>query len=310
MKILCVSPWHNTWIKYWTEFFQSKGYEIDWFIDTNLQEKSINELKDKIDWADCVLCMWADKWAVIISESINKPFFLILRSYEVWSNQGWADLPKIKWDKVTQLFMLNEAHYPIFRIRVKGVTPIFIKNGLDIDEWTLDEKKDPNKVAFICNVSEKKGIELVVQAMHELHKINPAIKLEHIGKLQDIRRWYYLESILPHLNMRWYNSGFKNSHKFVRNFLKDKGYVICTSIAEGHPMNIIEGMATGCIPLIHLYPGAEYQWPKEYLWANFDELRELVLRKHDRKKIRQFIVDNYDYRKTYDAVERVIRERC
>ena len=159
-----------------------------------------------------------------------------------------------------------------------------------------------DSIAYICDINEKKGIELVVQAFHELSKINSKIRLDHIGRNQDVRRWYYLESIMPHLNTAWYNHGYANSHHFVKEFLKDRGWIICSSIAEGHPMNIIEACATGCIPLIHAYPGADIQWPSEYIWANFDQLKAIYTDKHDPKKVRDFIVDKYDYRKSYKPV--------
>ena len=310
MNILCVTPWRNAWIPYWTKALEARGHKVEWFVERVIDKDNVNKLAEKVKDYDCVLCHWADKWAQVLSEHMTKPLFVICRSYEIWGANSLSDLPKIKWDNVTQLFMLNEAHYPVFECRIKGQNPIFFKNGIDLDEWTYDDKKDLNQVAYICDLGEKKGVELCVQAMHELRKLNPAVRLEHIGKMVDARRWYYAEQIFPRLNIRWYNRGYNNSHDYVRSFLKDKGWIICSSIAEGHPMNIIEAMATGTIPLIHWYPGAEHQFPREYLWANLDELKMLFNRKHNRHAIRNWAEKHLDYRKNYLPVILTMEEKC
>lgn len=303
-----MSPWNNTWVPYWTRYIESRGHEVKWLISQHIKVK---DTKEFVSWADKILCHWADKYAIVLTDpSINtKPLYVILRSYEIFSADGWADLGLIRWDNIKQLFMLNEAHLHPFHCRVNGVNPIFIKNGIDVDEWIPQGEKNPHKIAWICNLNEKKGVELVVQAIHELNKVNNVV-LEHIGQNQDIRRWYYLEQVMPRLNTRWYNSGYKNSHDFVKEFLKDKGFIISTSIAEGNPMNIIEAMASGVIPLVHTWPGSEHQFPKECLWTTFDDLREIYRKLSNdadaSDRMREFAVKKYDYRVTYKPVVDVI----
>lgn len=306
MKILCVSPWNNTWIEYWTKAFESKGHEVRWHINHYPRPADV---KEPIEWCDKILCHWADKYAIMLTDQeVNtKPLYVILRSYEIFSADGWSDLALINWDRVSGFFMLNEAHEYVFKQRIKGIYPKFIKNGVDLDEWKFNgQAKDLSKIALICDINEKKGIELLVQAISELSKENE-VTLEHIGRNQDIRRWYYLENIMPKLNTRWFNQGYKNSHGFVKDFLKDKGFIISTSIAEGNPMNIIEAMAMGIVPLIHNWPGAEIQFPKEYVWTTFDELRAIYKRcinnyEEEQKRCRRWAEEKYDYKKNFQVV--------
>lgn len=306
MKILCVSPWKNTWVSYWTKYLESRGHEVKWHIN---QYAKLDDIEDLIDWADKILCHWADKYAIMLTDpDINtKPLYLILRSYEIFSADGWADLAHIRWQNVKKFFMLNEAHYHPFRCRVPGIKPVFIKNGIDLEEWQMNgAMRCSNKIAWICDINEKKGVELVVQAIAEMQKINPDITLEHIGRNQDIRRWYYLENVMPRLGIKWYNAGFKNEHGFVQDFLKDKKFIISTSIAEGNPMNIMEAMALGVIPLVHTWPGAEIQFPEACLWTTFDELRERynAWNKHENASelMRAWAAKHYDYRTNYKPV--------
>jgi glycosyltransferase involved in cell wall biosynthesis len=310
MKILCVTPWRNTWIDYWTKFLQSRGHQVQWHVSSEI---SLNDINPKLVWADKVLCHWADKWAQLLSQQQDIKLYVILRSYEIFQFDAWCDLSKIKWENVRQLFMLNEAHFYPFSCRVKGVKPVFFKNGVDLEEWTPAKKKASarNKLAFICGVNQKKGIELVVQSVHELNKVNSGLTLEHIGQNEDLRRWYYLECVMPHLKTKWFNHGYENSHKFVQRFLSDKGFIISSSIAEGCPMNILEAMASGVIPLVHTWPGSEFQFPKEYLWTTFDDLRRIYKRciknmASESKKVRKLAETRYDYRKTYLPVAEIM----
>lgn len=302
MKITCVTPWNNSWIPYWTKYIESRGHEVQWHVGKNLSPSL-----EKFEWCDAILCHWADKFCIALSEANTRPLYVILRSYEIFNFGGWADLPRIKWDNVKQLFMLNEAHFHMFKRRVKDVQPIFIKNGVDLDEWSPNGVlRNRDKIAFIANINEKKGIELVVQAIHELRKINPNISLEHLGRNQDLRRCYYLNTVLPKLNGSWFNTAYEEGHGFVQAFLADKKFIISTSVAEGNPMNIIEAMAYGVIPLVHTWPGASLQFPKECLWANFDELRDIYkkLDEDDQasSRMRLWAKEKYDYRKNFKPV--------
>jgi len=306
MKILCITPWPNTWVGYWTKYIESRGHEVKWHISPYVIPEKI---RPDLDWCDIVLSHWADKYAIMLSDPLmnTKPLYVILRSFEIFSADGWADLGSIQWKNVKQLFMLNEAHLHSFKCRVQGIEPTFIKNGVDLDEWKpSDTPKNPDKIAWICDINEKKGVELCVQAISELFKLNPGIKLEHIGRNQDLRRWYYLEQVMPRLNTRWFNTGYKADHGFVQDFLKDKKFIISTSIAEGNPMNIIEAMALGVIPLVHTWPGAEMQFPEECLWTTFDELRDIYQKLNNdpltSSRMRSWAEDRYDYRKNYKSV--------
>jgi len=302
MKILCVSPWQNTWVSYWTEYIRSRGHEVQWHIERNL-----NNVGAKMEWCDAILNMWADKFAIAFSTANKKPLYVILRSYEIFTYSGWSALEKIKWENVKRLFMLNEAHFHMFKRRVQGVVPTIIKNGIDLGEWRFNGVvKDKNKIAFIADINEKKGVELLVQSIYELSKINPEIYLEHLGRNQDIRRCYYLNTVMPNLKFNWFNTRYKSEHGFVQGFLADKKFIISTSIAEGNPMNIIEAMAMGVIPLVHTWPGAGVQFPAECLWTTFDELRDIYSKlsadELAPQRMRAWAEDKYDYRKNYKPV--------
>jgi len=309
MKILCVSIWKNSWIPYWTTFLKKNGHEVKWLIGADLDEK---KARPPYDWADCVLSMWACGYAVIFSKWNEKPLFVVHRSFEVFEDTNLpVNISDIEWNNVTQLFMLNESHYPIFEEKITSLNPIFIKNGIDLDYFPLTKKTDNSfsRIAWICNINHKKGAINLVHAISHLRKADETITVNHIGLIQSRRIKLYLQNILPHLNCVWKNYGYNNNHAFVKNFLKTCQSIISTSIVEGHPMNILEAMAMGCKPLIHRYPGVEYQFPEDFIWANYDELVYLYEQPYRPNVYRQYIADHYNYNKTYRPVLECM-EKC
>ena len=255
--------------------------------------------------------MWACGLAVDFSNMNEKPLFVIHRSFEVFEDTAYyAQVQNINWENVKQLFMLNESHYPLFEKKVKNVNPIFIKNGIDLDYFPTIEKRSDAKhrVGWICNLNHKKGGINAVHAMFELKKLDPLITFNHVGKIDSKRIYLYINNIMPYQNLIWKNYGYNNSHAFVKNFLKTCRYIFSSSIVEGNPLNILEGMAMGCKPLIHRYPGVEYQFPESYIWTTFDDLRKLYVSDYKPQEYREFVADNYDYRQNYLPVLKVMED--
>ena len=95
MRILCVTPWENTWIPYWTKFFEEHGHVVEWMVSEVVDGEAVKTVEGRYD---AVLCHWADKWAAALSQSLTIPLYVIIRSYEIFSPGGWADLATIRWE--------------------------------------------------------------------------------------------------------------------------------------------------------------------------------------------------------------------
>jgi len=313
MKILCLSLWRNSWIPYWEKFLNDRGHEVRWHVGEKIK---FADVKENVGWADAVLCHWATGWAIELSNiGINKPLFVIHRSYEAFMDVSlsvYDYVNKNKWENVTRLFMLNEAHYPVFKKACPEckLVPVFIKNGVDLSFFPLIDRgvESAHNIAWIANLNHKKGEMLAAHAVAQIAAYDRLVQLHHLGKSCSTRIALYLDNILPHLGTTWESSGWLNGHQHVRDFLKDKKYILSCSLVEGHPMNVIEAMATGCKPLIHRYPGIEYQFPEEFVWTTFDDLENRYLEKSDPARYRAFIGENYDYRKCYVPVAQAIEE--
>ena len=119
-------------------------------------------------------------------------------------------------------------------------------------------------------------------------------ELHFLGGLQCEATWLYMENIAQTLKRKFYVTQRIDKSE-VDHWLEDKNYLLCSSITEGNPNNVIEAMAKGIKPIVHNYPDADNQFgsmmsPKaEY---NSKEYREIVEKKfglNSYKELRKLI---------------------
>ena len=313
MNILNITPWKNAWIDEWTQFWTDHKHVPGWIIG----QPTNYELMKNVYWADVILMHWANEQAIYISNNLpkGKRLFIVARSYEINSSYGRGKLlPAINWKNVEKVFLLNESMKHFFEQVVKGKEVAFFRNGLNIEQWDVPhETKDPTKIAFVCDLSERKGINMAVQAMHTIRKVIPNAEMHHIGRTEDFRCVSYLQNTMSRLNMPFVCHGYKCDKEFVYDFLKDKKFILSSSVVEGNPMNILEAMASGVIPLVHGWPGAHDQFPEKVVWDTMDQLHDIVSKimnpgvlYFEGEDARNWAVENFDYRKTFIPVLKAI----
>jgi glycosyltransferase involved in cell wall biosynthesis len=81
--------------------------------------------------------------------------------------------------------------------------------------------------------------------------------------------------------------------KDVEKWLTFVGYILSPSDAESFHMAIGEGMATGCVPVIWNWPGADRVWPSEYVVSSVEEAAQKVLSNLPSSTFRDYVVSRY-----------------
>lgn len=81
--------------------------------------------------------------------------------------------------------------------------------------------------------------------------------------------------------------------KDVEKWLTFVGYILSPSDAESFHMAIGEGMATGCVPVIWNWPGADRVWPSEYVVSSVEEAAQKVLSHLPSSTFREYVVSWY-----------------
>lgn len=283
--VFCCLPGFDTFIKPMAERLQ-KHFQVDLVMGNSLQE-----YQAKLMGADIIWLEWANQLAGAITQNLlpiesAKKVILRLHSYEALTP---GMLEQINYGAITDLLFVSNY----IRDYTLGLSPQTfehltvhtVPNGLDLDQFPILEghvgvyDKDDIKVAMLGHLNGKKGPMLLAQAMYELKARVPAGKTVSFkigGQWQDPRHEAYMMHFLEKsgllLDVDFHQVPYGTANKFYQ----DVDVVLCTSPWESQNMSVMEGMAAGCKPAIHHFPGADYHYRFDNLWLTFQELQEIV----------------------------------
>ena len=131
------------------------------------------------------------------------------------------------------------------------------------DKFTIpSNKKYGKRICSIGYINYKKNPALLLYCFKAIHDYDSSYRFHIAGTHQDPRIQIYFDHLLPKLNIPVSFDGWVED---VPGYLRDKDYVISTSLFESFHYSIAEGMASGLLPLIHDWFGASYLYPEEYL---------------------------------------------
>lgn len=302
LSIICM-PKMDTFIRPLAERL-SNEYEIR--LTLGVDE---NEILNEMQRADVVWLEWANDSAVVATKQLTRMFkrpkiILRLHSYEALGGY----LPLITWGVVDKLVLVAPHMADVCEWMMPGITQkvdtVILPNGVDLDEHPLKERDHGENVAWVCDISHKKGPELFAQVV----SVNRDKKFHVAGGFQEPRYILYLQHILKEMDVNVIFYGHLDSN-MMNAFWENQNYLISTSPHEGHPYNIMEAMARGIKPLIHNFYGADKLYPKHLLWNTLRELRhEAEFRSnYDSMKYREHVVmSNWTLDAQVDGARRII----
>ena len=273
MKVLMLTPWDNAWIPLYRKVFEERGHEM-------VVAKNPKEMVE----ADCVLHMWACLTAPVKGAKN----IVFMRRFEFFD----TDWEKYPWQYVDQVIFCNDFLRHEFDNRTgRGLRTSVVYNAADPDKWTYRERGKGFRIGMACHVHPKKNLPLAAQILLELGE---PYELHIAGAVQDDCTAMYLK----YLCKRIYMYGHV---KDMDEWWDDKDYCLSTSISEGNPNNVIEAMAKGIRPVVHDWPGAEDQFPKECRFKTIigavsqirgdygNGYRELALKKYSLDNFRRVV---------------------
>ena len=159
-------------------------------------------------------------------------------------------LEKVPWDKVSEIVVLNDFFAAWVKDRI-GREPVVLHNGVDPSRWTYAQHGHGNKIAMVGFVNARKNFPLAMQIMAQLDR---GKELHVAGDIHDGEVFNYLTAFGRSLGI---DGTFYGEVDDIDGWLEDKNYLLCTSISEGWPNNVIEAMAKGIKPIIHAWPGSD-----------------------------------------------------
>lgn len=266
------------------------------------------EMKSLLEWCDLAWFEWCDQLVIAASKMPKKCKMICrLHSYEVFS-----DMPRqVDWSKIDHLVLVSDAVKELLSYNFNVPCPItVIHNGVDLEKFTIPPNKKPGKkICSIGYINYKKNPAMLLYCFKAIHDYDPGYTFHLAGEHQDARIQVYFAHLLPRLNIPVSFDGWVED---VPAYMRDKDFVISTSLFESFHYSIAEGMASGVLPLIHDWLGADQLYPKQYVFTTPNDSVRLLkeIESGDRPQMQQecrnFIAGRYDNRRQLKKIESLI----
>ncbi len=238
----------------------------------------------------------------------GKRVILRIHGYEILSGEA----EKIDYRAVSDLVLVGRhmrqyllAAKPEIARQVPRIH--VIPNGVDTGRFRLGGRRPGHNLAYVGWLNHKKGPMVLMHAFYHLHRREPRFHLHIAGEFNQSHYRPALQGFLEENGL----AGSVTFHGWVEDmpaWLADKHYLISTSLSESQGLGIMEAMATGMMPLIYGFPGAESVYPRDLLWRNFDELGELVRKRIPPAVLRGFVEENYSLEQQVEKTRRMLLE--
>ena len=283
---------------------------ITWAVYDKKYDVRVHSMKEggkaeSIDWADIVWCEWCTDAAAMVSHLPGLKTKVIVRLHRWEAYTNW--LKAIKWENIDRLLVVPN---PYTKAQLKGmpVKTIDLPNAVNLKRFTIDKKKIASKkIAYIGSLNLKKNIPFLLQCFYELLDFDGNYTLHIAGGLQDKVVENYCNHMTDVLELK--GKIFFNGHQTdINEWLKDKSYIVCPSLVEGHPVAVMEGMACGLKPLIHSFPGADTFFPPEYIFKSALDFVEKTSGPCEPEKYRNWVKENYSFERQAATIESVFEE--
>jgi len=265
------------------------------------------ELYELMQWSDISWFEWCTNLAVAAS---NKPKVCknIVRLHRYEAYEQWPS--RINWSNIDVLVTVgNETTLETLKGRVCDIESqtsiVAVPNGVNLDKFSFIERQRGKNIAFLGNLRMVKNPALCLQCMQKLHYIDAEYRLFFGGAFADEVLEQYLRHMVEALDLSdvVFFDGWQAD---VNSWLSDKHYIVSTSVCEGHPVGILEGMACGLKPVIHNFLGAGHIFPSEFLFNIAEEFCEQVLSDtYEPRRYRRFVEEKYSLKDQLSKINEI-----
>lgn len=242
-----------------------------------------------VAWADVVWLEWCDEVTAALTRQLDAlrsiPTICRLHRFE-----AFTQMPrKINWQAIDCLVFVAEHVRRAFSRRFPEieVREEVVPNGVDVERFTVPScKEEAVDIAFLAHLNYRKNLPLLFQIAAGIRAAGNE-RVIHVGgdwqrpELED-----YFRHMRREMNLRGalVHDGYVED---VPAWLSDKRLLLSTSLNEGHPYNVLEGMAAGLKPVVHNFPGATEVLPEKWVYDTVQQAVERLTGDHG---------DPYEYR--------------
>jgi glycosyltransferase involved in cell wall biosynthesis/Flp pilus assembly protein TadD len=271
---------------------------------------TVERMEELLRWAEIAWFEWCDQ-LLIAATSLPKHCKIICRLH---SYEAFTDMPEqVDWSKVDRLVYVNQSVRDIVGPRIPSTVPTtVIHNGVDINRYVIPaDKPRTKKIASVGYINYKKNPALLLYCFKKIYEYDPEYTFHIAGVHQDPRIQLYMENFLKRHPLPVFFEGWTED---MPSWYRDKQFVISTSLFESFHYSIAEGMASGVLPLVHDWYGADYLYPTDYMFADPDSCLALIqkLEQSDVASMqsanRAFIAERYGLTRAMHRVRQLLAD--
>jgi glycosyltransferase involved in cell wall biosynthesis len=164
-----------------------------------------------------------------------------------------------------------------------------VPNGINLKRYGLRRRERGKHLACIGCLTLEANPAFLIQCMQKLHYIDPGYRLFFAGTFESPVLEQYLRHMVRTLNLADVVS-FESSCGDLNHWLSDKHYIVAGGIGESQVDALLAGMACGLKPVVHNFPGADTQFPQQYLFNIAEQFCEQVLaRDYEPQQYRRYV---------------------
>jgi len=277
-----------------------------------------------LDQADVVFCEWCLGNAEWYSQNKREGQTLIVRLHHQELDLDYLD--RIDWDAVDAICFICEQNRQTFlarRPQLAGKARL-IYNLIDVAAFDRPKTDEARFTLGLMGIApRRKAPHLALKILNQLRAVDDRYRLSIKGKGAREYDWlwrrpeereYYEElEVLLGAGEASGAVAFAGHGDDVPDWFKGVGFVLSTSDHEGSHQSVAEGMASGSVPVIRNWAGADSLYPSRYVFGSVEEAVELVLRHNDDAArraesdfARAYAAKHFDRRKIATTYDRLI----
>lgn len=263
-------------------FEEHPDFEVMTDVWQSHEKHSEKHSKACVEWADIIFCEWGLGNAVWYSKHKQPHQELIVRMHFQEKDLKFPRLMNI--ENINKIIVITpymmEEFQRIFKIPRHKM--VYIDNLLDAEKFDLPKKDGKEFRLGICGIlPARKRVDLAVDLFEQLwqqdHRYQLSIKSKHPKDVswlmaREKERTYY-DGVFERIEQApWKDNVIFEPHgDDVNEWMSTIGYLLSPSDYEGSHVSVSEAMASGAVPIIRSWKGADTVYPEMYIVDSLDD---------------------------------------
>ncbi len=270
------------------ELSVSQGLEVRSMETGSLHAFPSDEIDTIVSWADIVVAEFCGPYVEPLRGRMKPSQPLIVRMHRFELHRGFCD--HLDSDGLAAVIAVNDFYRDEILART-GWHPskvVVIPNAIDSDRLALPKKPVARVTLGVLGAATKrKRLDLALDILDRVRASDSRFSLSIKGDRPQDLKWVMddpeeqaFSSLIDGRIRRGIETGsvaWESASADVETWFARVGYVLSTSDDESFHLSPAEGMASGSIPVVRSWPGADTVYDRRWLFTTVTEAADRVL---------------------------------